>query len=86
MQRGKAILQHGTIRLSRHTELYTQVFAEPLPPPVQLPIHSEGDALISTVIEALTESACRYFGIEFVTQPLSELEWQEILTVPPLAV
>lgn len=86
LQRGKALLQHGTMLLSRNSELYTQVFGEPVPLPVQLPIQMEEDRLIPTVIEALTESACRCFGIEFVTQPLSELEWQEILTVPPLAV
>lgn len=86
LQRGKAILQHGSMLLSRNCELYTQVFGESVPPPVQLPIQMEEDRLIPTVIEALTESACRCFGIEFVMQPLSELEWQEILTVPPLAV
>ena len=86
LQRGKAILQHGSMLLSRNSELFTQVFAEPVPPPVQLPMQMEGNNVIPTVIEALTDSACRCFGIEFVTQPLSEIEWQEILTVPPLAV
>ncbi len=86
LQRGKAILQHGSMVLSRNSELFTQVFAEPVPPPVQLPMQMEGNNVIPTVIEALTDSACRCFGIEFVTQPLSEIEWQEILTVPPLAV
>lgn len=86
LQRGKAILQHGSMVLSRNSELFTQVFAEPVPPPVQLPMQMEGNNVIPTVIEALTESACRCFGIELVTQPLSEIEWQEILTVPPLAV
>jgi lipoate-protein ligase A len=37
LQRGKAILQHGSMVLSRNSELFTQVFAEPVPPPVQLP-------------------------------------------------
>lgn len=86
LQRGKAILQHGSMVLSRNSELFTQVFAEPVPPPVQLPMQMEGNNVIPSVIEALTESACRCFGIEFVTQPLSEIEWQEILTLPALAV
>jgi lipoate---protein ligase len=86
LQRGKAILQHGSMLLSRHAELFNQVFGEPVPPLVQLPIQSEGNSLIPTVIEALTESAGRCFGIEFVTQPLSELEWQQILALPHLSL
>ena len=86
LQRKNAILQHGSLRLSRDTGLFTQVFGEPAPPLVELPIQQEGDALIQTVVEALTEAACRCFGIELVTQPLSEAEWQEILAQPPLTI
>jgi lipoate-protein ligase A len=86
LQRENAILQHGSLRLSRDTELFTQVFGEPAPPPIKLPIQQEGDTLIQTVIEALTESACRCFDIELVTQPLSEMEWQEIRALPPLSL
>jgi len=31
------------------------------------------------VIEALTQAAADCFGVEFVVQPLSDQEWQEIL-------
>jgi lipoate-protein ligase A len=86
LQRGNATLQHGSMRLSRETELFTQVFGEPAPPFVELPMKQEGDAVIQTVVEALTEAACRCFGIELVTQPLSEAEWQEVRSLPPLAI
>jgi lipoate---protein ligase len=86
LQRKNAILQHGSMRLSRDTGLFTQVFGEPAPPLVELPIQQEGDALFQTVVEALTQAACRCFDIELVTQPLSEAEWQEILAQPPLAI
>jgi lipoate-protein ligase A len=85
LQQGNAILQHGSMRLSRDTELFTQVFGEPAPPPVKLPIQQEGDALMQTVVEALTESACRCFGMKLVAQPLSKAEWQEILTLLTVA-
>ncbi len=86
LQRKDAILQHGSLCLSRDTGLFTQVFGEPAPPPVEFPIQQEGDALIQTVVEALTEAASRCFGIDLVVQPLSEREWQEILAHPPLAL
>ncbi len=86
LRRGTTILQHGSMRLSRDTELFTQVFGEPAPPFVELPIKQEGDALIQTLVEALTQAAYRCFGIELITQPLSEAEWQEILAQPPLAI
>lgn len=81
LQRGNAILQHGSMHLSRDTRLFTQVFGE-ASPIVKLPILQEGDALIATVVEALTEAACRCFEIDLVTQPLSDAELQEILTQP----
>jgi lipoate-protein ligase A len=86
LQRGNTILQHGSMRMSRETGLFTQVFGEPAPPPVELAIQQEGDALIQTVVEALTEAACRCFDIDLVIQPLSEVEWQEIRALSPLAI
>ncbi len=86
LQRGNAILQHGSMRLSGDTDLFTHVFGEPAPPPAKLPIQQEGDVLIQTVIEALTESACRCFDIKLVPQPLSEIEWQQIRAMPSLTV
>ena len=70
MRRGDTVLQHGSMRLSSNTELFARVFGEPAPPPVDFPVKQ--------VEEALIGAACRCFGIELVTQPLSEAEWQEI--------
>ncbi|PSP25205.1 MAG: biotin--protein ligase [Cyanobacteria bacterium SW_8_48_13] len=70
MRRGDTVLQHGSMRLSSNTELFARVFGEPAPPPVDFPVKQ--------VEEALIGAACLCFGIELVTQPLSEAEWQEI--------
>lgn len=86
LKRGTTILHHGSMRLSRETELFIKVFNEPAPPFVKLPIQQEGDALIQFVADALTEAACRCFGIELVTQPLTEAEWQQIRALPPLNI
>ncbi len=86
LQRGTTVLQHGSIRLSRDTGLFTQVFGEPAPPFVELPIQQTEDDLIQIIVSALTEAACRCFDIELFSQPLSEAEWQEILSQPPLEI
>ncbi|MBD1920541.1 lipoate--protein ligase family protein [Microcoleus sp. FACHB-831] len=77
LRRGNAILQHGSMRLQPDTQLFTQVFGEELLP-VKLPISQRGDALIHTVVDALTSAAANCFGVELVMQPLSEDEWQAI--------
>lgn len=79
LQRGKAILQHGSMRLEPNLELFRQVFGEAAPSPVNLVIKQQGDKLIATVVEALTQAAAECFAIELINQPLSDLEWQEIL-------
>lgn len=86
LQQKNAILQHGSMRLSKETELFTQVFDEPAPPTVKLPIQQTEDALIQTVVEALTEAAGCCFGIELVPQPLSKDEWEAIFAQPILPI
>lgn len=86
LRRGNAILQHGSIRLSRYTPLFTQVFGEPAPPSPDLFGVQEHEVLILRVVEALTVAACRCFNIDLVVQPLSESEWQEIRLLSPLGV
>ncbi|MBE9129436.1 lipoate--protein ligase family protein [Coleofasciculus sp. LEGE 07092] len=78
LRRGDAILQHGSMRLEPDTQLFEQVFGETLSY-VNLPIIQEGDALIQTVVEVLTNAAADCFGVELVEQPLSNEEWQRIL-------
>ncbi|MEQ8540449.1 MAG: biotin/lipoate A/B protein ligase family protein [Coleofasciculus sp. D1-CHI-01] len=77
LRRGDAILQHGSMRLEPDAQLFTQVFGESSP--VRLPLTQRGDDLRQTVIEALTQAAADCFGVEFVVQPLSDQEWQQIL-------
>lgn len=77
LYRGSAILQHGSIRLASDPELFTQVFeVEPLLP--TLPLTLKGDALLQTVMSALTLSALECFGVELTVEPLSDAEWAEI--------
>jgi lipoate-protein ligase A len=86
LRRGNVILQHGSMRLSRDTALFTQVFGEPPPPTSDLLLQQKGEAFIPIVVEALTVAACRCFNIDLIVQPLSESEWQEIRSLPPLEI
>ncbi len=85
LRRGSAILQHGSMPLELDAQLFAQVFGEALPP-FNLPITPRGDALIQTVVDALTKAAADCFGVELVKQPLSDEEWQAILAQPTLEV
>lgn len=78
LRRNQAILQHGSMRLAPEAELWAKVFQSPAPSPVQFPIPERGEALIHRAIGALTPAAAECFGVEFVTQPLTNSEWQAI--------
>jgi lipoate-protein ligase A len=92
LRRGNAILQHGSMRLQPDRELFYQVFAEinVTPPSGKLFDQPEGSVtnsksaainpLIEIVVEALSLAAARCFDIELIVQPLSEQEWQSILS------
>ncbi len=84
LQRGKAVLQHGSMRLEPDSQLFTKVFGEAAPPPVNLAIPQRGEVLIHTVADALTNAAANCFGVRFVKKPLSDEEWQAILAQPSL--
>ncbi len=74
-----AVLQHGSIQLQPSSDLFMQVFGvEPQFP--NLPLQQTGKAQIETVINALVEAAGRCFAASFEVQPLSEAEWQAILS------
>lgn len=85
LRRGKAILQHGSIRLQPNPELFMQVFGEVMALE-ELPLQQRGDLLLQTVVDALTHSVVDSFGIELIEQPLSNEEWQAILAQPSLEV
>ncbi|MDY6785414.1 MAG: biotin/lipoate A/B protein ligase family protein [Cyanobacteriota bacterium] len=83
VRRDGVLLQHGSMRLSRDSTLFEQVFGSAIAP-VQLPLSSTGDELVQTVVEAMIQAARDYFKIELAIAPLSEAEWAEIHLQPPL--
>ncbi|MEC4817907.1 MAG: biotin/lipoate A/B protein ligase family protein [Scytonema sp. PMC 1069.18] len=76
LRRGGAILQHGSIRLQPDAELFARVFGAKSFTPVQLPQNLD----IETIIAALTTSASACFDAQLEVNPLSESEWQEIVS------
>lgn len=82
LRRHTTILQHGTMRLQVDSALFAEIFGEGENVPANLPLPYQGEALIQTVIEALTIAAERCFDIQLFVQPLSPEEWQQILAQP----
>ena len=78
LRRGKAILQHGSIRLEPDVQLFTQVFGEAMPP-INLPLTQRGNSLIQIVVDALTKATADCFNVKLEKQSLSGEEWQAIL-------
>ncbi|MBP5976801.1 lipoate--protein ligase family protein [Brasilonema sp. CT11] len=76
LRRGGAILQHGSIRLHPSAELFTQVFGTESFSPVHLPKNLD----IEKIIAALIAAAEDCFGMELKVQPISESEWEAILS------
>jgi lipoate-protein ligase A len=82
-RRGSCVLQHGSMRLTQDATLFQQVFGVS-PHLPKLPLASEGDGLIQTVIGALTDAAVSHFGMALQIQPLSDEEWPQIYRHLPL--
>ncbi len=74
----RTILQHGSIRLTPDAELFRQVFGLEMPAPI-LTALPPAEALIPTVIGALTAAARSCFGGEWVIKPLSDTELETIV-------
>lgn len=68
-----AVLQHGSMQLQPDFELFKQVFGDNSFTPVKLPVIEP-----EKIIDALVASASECFGVEFVTQSLTEDEWQQV--------
>lgn len=77
LKKGNAVLQHGSMSWSRNGTLFRQVFNESVPP-FSLPFSSSREEVIVMLVEALIAAARQTFDIEFVVQPLSVSEWEEI--------
>ncbi|MEC4983115.1 MAG: biotin/lipoate A/B protein ligase family protein [Oscillatoria sp. PMC 1068.18] len=79
--KNQAILQHGSMYLSRDNRLFTKVFQENKSP-VKLPWEQPKKALIQTIVNTLSETAAAFFDVDLIAQPLAEWEWSEILAQP----
>jgi lipoate---protein ligase len=68
------ILQHGSMRLNPDIELFHQVFGETItnqPSAISQLTHAQ-------IIDALMNSAQKYFQVKFDVEPLSDREWSQI--------
>lgn len=79
LYRRQAVLQHGSMQLQPDADLFQQVFGIAIPSD-SLPLAETGKARIEMVVEALVRSAGQCFRAMFEVQPLSEAEWQVILS------
>ncbi|MBD2353623.1 lipoate--protein ligase family protein [Tolypothrix sp. FACHB-123] len=75
LRRGGVILQHGSIRLHQDAELFTQIFGAESWTQVQLPPSLN----VEVIMTALMAAASYCFDIELIVEPLTQLEWEEIL-------
>lgn len=78
LRRGSGALQHGSMPLHVDPVLYQQVFSAAPKQPL-LPLTLAPEALINTVISALTVAAEACFTATFQVQPLSNDEWESVL-------
>lgn len=82
LRRRQTILQHGSMTLQDNSELFIKIFNEPAPQNLLTIVPSSENRTVLAIIEALTEAARDWFKINLVLQPLSLVEWQNILTKP----
>lgn len=71
LRRDEVILQHGSIQIEPDANLFEQVFGQKL-------ARLELGIPINTIVDTLINAAKDCFGINFLIQPLTELEWDEI--------
>jgi lipoate-protein ligase A len=75
----KTILQHGSMILSTDKDLFQEIFEQSAPWKTSFCNRQEQNDWIIKIVDTLTETAKQYFGIELVTQPFTDKEWQDIL-------
>jgi lipoate---protein ligase len=86
-----AVLQHGSMRLQPNLDLFGQVFdpssvGTAIAPSVQqlAPVATDQQMPLPdqvTLVAALEQAACEWFQVELSPQPLSEQEWQQMLSL-----
>nr|MDZ8007828.1 biotin/lipoate A/B protein ligase family protein [Nostoc sp. DedSLP05]MDZ8097783.1 biotin/lipoate A/B protein ligase family protein [Nostoc sp. DedSLP01] len=79
-----SILQHGSMILSTDKGLFEEIFEQSAPWNTCFCSTQEQDSLIVKIVDTLTQTAKQYFGIELITQPFTEQEWQDILKLRSL--
>ena len=79
LRRKKAILQHGSMRLSTDVNLFQTIFNEPAGNNLLDLIPQSNNTSIVKIIEALTEAAIACFKIDLIEEPLSNAELQDIV-------
>ncbi len=79
LRRGSGVLQHGSMPLFADPDLFQQVFGA-LPERSSLPLALPPEALVETVMKALTIAAEACFAANLQVQPLSDEEWEAVLT------
>ncbi|HTL90118.1 MAG TPA: biotin/lipoate A/B protein ligase family protein [Leptolyngbya sp.] len=71
LRRDDTILQHGSMQIQPDSQLFEQVFGQKLE---QLELSMSIDTVIDTLINAAKDC----FDVDFLVQPLTESEWQQI--------
>jgi lipoate-protein ligase A len=70
--------------LSTDKGLFEEIFQQSAPWNTSFCKTEEQDSWIVKIVDTLTQTAKQYFGIELVTQPFTEQEWEDILKLPSL--
>lgn len=79
LRRGSSALQHGSMPLFADSALFQQVF-EGAPTLPALPLALPQAIAIQTVMKALIASAGSCFAADLQVQPLTDAEWEEVLS------
>lgn len=82
LRRGKVILQHGSMRLNPDAALFQQVFEQG----TEIAPLGLGTVPIEEIVAALVAAARSCFKVQFEIRPLSEQEWQDILSAASLSM
>ncbi|WP_267383808.1 biotin/lipoate A/B protein ligase family protein [Cyanobacterium sp. uoEpiScrs1] len=78
--RGKqSILQHGSMVLSTNKTLFQTIFNQTAPWGLGLLEQLPKNCCLETIIDILIETAKQCFDIDFIFQPLSSEEWQDVI-------
>ena len=79
LRRKKAILQHGSMKLTTDPKLFQTIFDESAEANLLELIPHSHHASITKIVEVLTNAAIAHFQIDLVAKPLSDRELQNIV-------